>query len=68
MLLEETKKQKEITDKTVDNKAQEIEELKNTISQQEKKNKELFNELTSIYNSKRFKIINNIANRFTRKK
>ena len=68
MLLEETKKQKEITDKTVDNKAQEIEELKNTISQQEEKNKELFNELTSIYNSKRFKIINNIANRFTRKK
>lgn len=75
LLLEEMKKQREIIDKITDYKAQEynniiqeIEELKNTVKKQEKKNEELFEELSSIYNSKRFKLINNIVNIFTRKR
>ena len=75
LLLEEMKKQREIIDKITDYKAQEynniiqeIEELKNTVKKQEKRNEELFEELSSIYNSKRFKLINNIVNIFTRKR
>ena len=75
LLLEEMKKQREIIDKITDYKAQEynniiqeIEELKNTVKKQEKRNEELFEEISSIYNSKRFKLINNIVNIFTRKR
>lgn len=75
MLLEELKNQREIIDKITDYKTQEynniiqeIEELKYTVKKQEKKNEELFKELSSIYNSKRFKLINNLVNIFTRKR
>ena len=39
-----------------------IEEQKNIIESKEKRNIELFNELNSVYNSKRFKLVNKIAN------
>ena len=39
-----------------------IEEQKKIIENTEKRNQELFNELNSVYNSKRFKIVNKIAN------
>ena len=45
-----------------------IEEQARTIESQEKRNAELFNELNSVYNSKRFKLVNKIANTFNRKK
>lgn len=45
-----------------------IEEQKNVIENKEQRNTELFNELSSVYNSKRFKVVNKIANMITRKK
>lgn len=75
VLLEELKKQNKILNENVEykdvkynNMMQEISELKNTINELERKNKELFDELNSVYNSKRFKIVNNIANIFTKRK
>ena len=75
VLLEELKKQNKILNENVEykdvkynNMMQEISELKNTINELERKNKELFDELNSVYNSKRFKIVNNIANIFAKRK
>lgn len=45
-----------------------IEEQQKKIESLEKKNVELFNELNSVYNSKRFKLVNEIANKLGKKK
>jgi len=44
-----------------------IQEQKEIIGQAQKRTTELYNELHSVYNSKRFKLVNKIANTFKRK-
>lgn len=60
---------KEIENKEaiIDEKDNIIKEQKNNIENLEKRNVELLNELNSIYNSKRFKLVNKIANTFNKK-
>ena len=54
-------------DKIVEEQRKIIEEQKEIIEQTEKRNIELYNELNSVYNSKRFKLVNKIANTFIKK-
>lgn len=65
---EEVKRQRDEDIEKCNSLLNEIEEYQNTIKSLEKRNTELFDELNSVYNSKRFKLANKIANTFNRKK